>query len=332
MIFDDDDMSYYLLPLVQADTFIYYSKTDEYPVLHERLEDICQRIMAFYRKMLENESWLSEETRSTAIDKLDNMKMMLLIPEDMSGLFTVQYKSADEGGTLFENVTNYIKARRQWLSEHSTGYDLPFIWSIYNNWLYTYYYMGTSNTFFLNLNGFVGSHVKADSSNEEIMGNLGFLIAHEISHAFDHGGSFYDKDGNKGDWWTPEDRTQFNERCEHLGEFMCGYEYFPGYAINNWKQVVDESVADQTAMKCIMSIAAQIPDFDYAECFASFANLFADSSTRRGIDDYLVPDEHAPGRCRVNRILSLTEEFYRTFDIQPGDAMYVAPEDRPVVW
>jgi putative endopeptidase len=332
MIFDDDDMSYYLLPLVQTDTFIYYSKTDEYPVLHERLEGICQRIMAFYRKMLENESWLSEETRSTAIDKLDNMKMMLLIPEDMSGLFTVQYKSADEGGTLFENVTNYIKARRQWLSEHSTGYDLSFIWSIYNNWLYTYYYMGTSNTFFLNLNGFVGSHVKADSSNEEIMGNLGFLIAHEISHAFGHGGSFYDKDGNKGDWWTPEDRTQFNERCEHLGEFMCGYEYFPGYAINNWKQVVDESVADQTAMKCIMSIAAQIPDFDYAECFASFANLFADSSTRRGIDDYLVPDEHAPGRCRVNRILSLTEEFYRTFDIKPGDGMYVAPEDRPVVW
>ena len=332
LIFDDIDMAYYLLPLIQTDTFMYYSKTDDYPVLHERLERICKNIMTYYRTMLEDESWLSEKTKSTAIDKLDSMKMALLIPEDMTGLFGVSYTSADEGGTLFENLTRYLKGRRQWLSEHDTGYDLLFIWSIYNNWLETYYYMRTSNSFFLNLNGFVGSHVKADSSYEEMLGNLGFLTAHEISHAFDYNGSLFNKDGNMEDWWTPEDRAQFRDRCIRLGKFMCGYEYFPGYAVSDFNQIMDESVADQTAMKCIMGIAAQTPGFDYAKCFASFANIFAHSATRRGIDEFLVYEVHATARCRVNRILSLTDEFYTTFDVKPGDAMYVAPEDRPYVW
>lgn len=49
-------------------------------------------------------------------------------------------------------------------------------------------------------------------------------------------------------------------------------------------------------------------------------------ATRRGADYFLLPDVHANGRARVNRILSATEEFYRVYDIQPGDAMYV------VVW
>ena len=140
--------------------------------------------MSYYRTMLENESWLSEKTRSTVIDKLDNMKMALLIPDDMSDLFGVSYTSADEGGTLFENLTRYLKGRRQWLSERSTVEDLPFYWSIVNNWDNTFYYIGQANMYFINMNAIIGSHVKADSSYECMLGNLGFFTAHEISHAF----------------------------------------------------------------------------------------------------------------------------------------------------
>ena len=332
MIFDDLDMSYYLFPFIQTDTYMYYSKTDEYQVMHERLEGICRSIMSYYRTMLENESWLSEKTRSTVIDKLDNMKMALLIPDDMSDLFGVSYTSADEGGILFENLTRYLKGRRQWLSERSTGVDLPFYWSIVNNWDETFYYSKVTNMYFINMNAIIGSYVKADSSYEYMLGNLGFFTAHEISHAFDKNGSLFNKEGKKEDLWTPEDRAQFNARCVRLGEYMCGYEYFPGFSYSTWDRIIDETVADLTALKCLMSIAAQIPGFNYAECFASFANVLADSSTRRGIVEYVARDEHPGARCRVNRPLSLLDEFYSTFDVGPGDAMYVAPEDRPYVW
>lgn len=332
MIFDDLDMSYYLFPFIQTDTYMYYSKTDEYQVMHERLEGICRSIMSYYRTMLENESWLSEKTRSTVIDKLDNMKMALLIPDDMSDLFGVSYTSADEGGTLFENLTRYLKGRRQWLSERSTGVDLPFYWSIVNNWDDTFYYSKLTNMYFINMNAIIGSYVKSDSSYEYMLGNLGFFTAHEISHAFDKNGSLFNKEGKKEDLWTPEDRAQFNARCVRLGEYMCGYEYFPGFSYSTWDRIIDETVADLTALKCLMSIAAQIPGFNYAECFASFANVLADSSTRRGIVEYVARDEHPGARCRVNRPLSLLDEFYSTFDVGPNDAMYVAPEDRPYVW
>ena len=332
LFFDEDSLEYLLLPMIQTDTFKYYSKTAEYPVLHERLDGLCRNVLAYYRTMLENDSWISDETRSRAVEKLDSIKVELLIPDNMDGLFSVSYTSADEGGTLFENTIRYLKERRKWLSEHYTGNDLLYNWSIDNNWLITYCYDRELNTFFLNLNGFVGSYVKVDSSYEYMLGNLGQIIAHEISHAFDYKGSRVNKYGQIEDWFTPEDRAQFKERCERLGKYMCGYEYYPGYSFSNWEQIVDESVADLTAMKCIMGIAAQIPGFDYAECFASFANFHANSATRRGIDIFLVNDPHAIGRCRVNKILSLTDEFYSTFDIGPSDAMYVAPEDRPYVW
>ena len=82
----------------------------------------------------------------------------------------------------------------------------------------------------------------------------------------------------------------------------------------------------------MMSIASEIPGFDYDIFFRSFAEQYAVTGSRQGVIRYLLPDVHPMGRCRVNKLLSLLDEFYTTYDIKEGDAMYVAPEDRPYVW
>ena len=332
LYYSDKELSQVVLSLVQPDTYIYYSKTEEYHVMLEFLDELCRNIIVYYRDMMENTTWLSEETRSTVIEKLDAMKWELLIPKDMSGLLHVQYVSAQDGGTLYENTIRYLKARRQWLSEHFTGNDLDYTWSIRSNWSLTYYYKRNMNTFFINLNAIIGSHAGQNSSYEELLGYLGFTIAHEISHAFDYNGSKYNKDGKIEDLWTKEERDLFDARCKHLGEFMCGYEAIPGECYTYGNQIVDESVADLTALKCIMGIASGIPDFDYRTFFACLADFIAVSVTRNGYDRYMKNNEHTAGRCRINRLLSLTDEFYTTFDVHEGDAMYVAPENRPEVW
>ena len=318
--------------LFQTDTYIYFSKTAEYAVMHDYLEKLCLNIKSCYRIMLENITWLNENTKSVVLEKLEAMGMELLIPKDMSGLFRVEFTSAEDGGTLYGNITKYIKERRQWLSEHFSGEDLKYSWSIESNWSLTYYYSHHTNTFFMNMNGIIGSHAKYDSPDEELLGYLGFIIAHEISHAFDNNGTLFNKYGIREDLWTAEDRKEFNMRCMRMAEYMSNYEVYPGIAYSDGTQVVNESVADLTAMKCIMSIASQIPDFDYNTFFSSYAKFCIISFTRKSWEYTVRYDEHPQGRSRVNRILSLTDEFYRTYDIQPGDAMYVAPQDRPVVW
>ena len=164
------------------------------------------------------------------------------------------------------------------------------------------------------------------------MARFAFIIAHEISHAFDSDGSQWNGKGEQEEWWTAEDRAKFTARWDRLASYLDGYEFFPGFAIADGRQIADETLADLTAMKCMMHIAARTQDFDYRKFFEAFANFWAISATRRGVSPHYTNDEHACGRCRVNRLLSLIDEFYETYDIQPGDAMYVAPEDRPCVF
>lgn len=332
LIFEDNDLNNYFLPLVQVDIFEYYSKTDEYRIWKEYLENLCNRVIYNYRRMLSETEWLTEETKSRALEKIDGMGFELLIPKDRSNLLRVEYVSAEEGGTLFENLVRYLKARRSWVYNHGTDSVLDYEWSTWNCWKEYPFYTNKNNTFYLTLSDFIASHITPQSSEEEVMGYLGTIIGHEISHAFDYNGSYFNTDGKVEDWWTEEDRSEFTERAYRLAEYMEDYEFLPGFSIRNGIQVVNEAIADLTSMKCMMRIAAEIPDFDYEKFFYAFANSYAISSTRRGADYFLLPDEHPNGRTRVNRILSATDEFYRTFDIQSGDAMYVSPEDRPKVW
>jgi putative endopeptidase len=75
-----------------------------------------------------------------------------------------------------------------------------------------------------------------------------------------------------------------------------------------------------------------MPGFDYDKFFRAYAYQYAATGSRMGFKNYCYPDEHPTGRCRVNKVFSLVDEFYTTYDIKEGDAMYVAPENRPYIW
>ena len=49
-------------------------------------------------------------------------------------------------------------------------------------------------------------------------GGIGAVIGHEISHGFDDQGSKYDGKGVFQDWWTKEDRANFDARTAALVE------------------------------------------------------------------------------------------------------------------
>ena len=332
IIFDDIDLNRFFLPLVQVDIYEYYSKLDEYRIWYEYLENLCNKVIYNYRRMLSETEWLTEETKARALEKIDGMGFELLIPKDRSNLLRVEYVSAEDGGTLFENLVRYIKGLRSWMYHQGWYSPSDFNWSCWNCWINSPYYDYGLNRFYLTVSDFISSHVTRQSSPEEVMGFVGSTIGHEISHAFDYNGSFLNKDGNVEDWWTEEDRSEFTERAYRLAEYMEDYEYLPGFSIKDGKQIMNECIADLTSMKCMMRIAAGIEDFDYRTFFESYAVDCALFATRRGVKFYLIEDVHANGRTRINRILSATDEFYRIFDIQSGDAMYVSPEERPIIW
>ena len=96
--------------------------------------------------------------------------------------------------------------------------------------------------------------------------------------------------------------------------------------------VIDNPVTDGISQSRVMLLLAEKePDFDYELFFKSYASLW------RCKTDYInemrsTEDEHPLNFLRTNVTLQQFEKFYETFDIGPGDGMYLAPEDRIPVW
>ena len=93
-----------------------------------------------------------------------------------------------------------------------------------------------------------------------------------------------------------------------------------------------EAIADMGAMKCMLAIAREQPDFDYELFFTSWAKMWA---VLRSLDEeksYASDDPHPLAYLRTNVTLMQFDEFIQTFGIQPGDGMYMDPAQRINVW
>ena len=71
---------------------------------------------------------------------------------------------------------------------------------------------------------------------------------------------------------------------------------------------------------------------DFKQLFETMARSWESTATRSTRQYVAQVDVHAPDKLRVNRVLVNLPEFYEAFDIGPGDGMYVAPEDRVLIW
>ena len=103
------------------------------------------------------------------------------------------------------------------------------------------------------------------------------------------------------------------------------------FVIYNGKNVSGEAIADMGAVKCMLNIAKAKPDFDYDLFFRTYAKFWR-CQNELAVEKALVDDVHPLGFLRTNVTLAQFEEFQKTYDIQPGDGMYVAPEKRINVW
>jgi endothelin-converting enzyme/putative endopeptidase len=172
-------------------------------------------------------------------------------------------------------------------------------------------------------------------------GGIGAVIGHEISHGFDDKGSKFDGEGNLRDWWTQNDRSEFEARAKGLVEQYNGYEPVDGMKINGELTLGDNigdlgglSVAYDAYRLSLGDREAPVIDgltgdqrffFGWAQ---SWRRLYRDAEIRKR----LLTDPHSPSKYRVNGIVRNMDAFYQAFDIKPGDALYLPPEQRVEIW
>ena len=296
--------------------------------MKEDITELCEEVIGYYKQMLAKEDWLDEETRTQAVEKLDNMIVKAVYPDkwyDYSGLSLegLSYKECRDEIKRFEwerklkNVNQ--KADR---SEWDGSINLLAANSSYNP-------TDNSMTIYLGILG--GEFYREDMTKEEMYGGVGAVIGHEISHAFDTLGSQFDKEGNMASWWTEEDYNAFMERAGNLAAY---YDSITVYGDTNviGKNIMSEAIADMTGVKCLLAIASEDENFDYDAFFLQYARLYKAVNTAAFENIKLTQDTHPLAYLRVNVTLQQFDEFIDTYDIKQGDNMYLAEEDRVLVW
>ena len=173
-------------------------------------------------------------------------------------------------------------------------------------------------------------------------GGIGVVIGHEMTHGFDDQGRNYDKDGNISGWWSAEDEAKFNERAQVLVE-----QYNKIIVIDSvhadGAYTLGENIADQGGLlishQAYMNTLkgkpapADIDGFNHQQRFyLGYANLWAQNVRPQEVLRRTKTDVHSLGKWRVNGALRNIEGFYEAFGIKEGDAMWMAPEERIVIW
>ena len=161
-------------------------------------------------------------------------------------------------------------------------------------------------------------------------GGIGAVIAHEISHAFDNNGAKFDEYGNMNNWWTDADLKHFQELAEKMIKQFDGLTTPAGKV--NGKLVVSENIADAGGLSCALQAAKEDGSADLRAFFINWARIWCMKSSLERQKLLLAIDVHSPHELRANIQVKNLDDFYQTFNVQPGDGMYLPASERVNIW
>ncbi|MDX6357398.1 MAG: putative endopeptidase [Nocardioidaceae bacterium] len=296
------------------------------------MEDLVGNLLAAYRQSITALDWMSEETKQRAFEKLDLFRSKIGYPDTFRDYTSLEFTPDDLLGTVA--AANAFETRRQ-LAKVGAPVDRD-EWLMLPQTVNAYYRPGMNEICFpaaiLQKPFF-----SPDAEMAENYGGIGAAIGHEIGHGFDDQGAQYDGAGNLHDWWTPDDKTAFEQKSKTLIEQYDGFSprNLPGEHVNG-ALTVGENIGDLGGLTIALvaySIAAggdvtlegaQSLFFNWAYCWRT--------KRRQELDQqYLTVDPHSPPEFRANIVRNL-DEFHAVFGTQQGDGLWLEPEDRVRIW
>jgi putative endopeptidase len=171
-------------------------------------------------------------------------------------------------------------------------------------------------------------------------GGIGAVIGHEMSHQFDDQGAKYDLHGNLVDWWTPSDAKNFQARLDKYEAQINSYEPLPGMHVNG-KLTMGENVADLAGLS--VSHDAYIASLNGApppvidgftadqRFYLGWAQVWRCNDREAALRQQLLTNPHSPCRVRTDVVRNM-DPWYSAFSVQPGEKLYLAPQDRVRIW
>ena len=158
-----------------------------------------------------------------------------------------------------------------------------------------------------------------------------------MGHQFDDGGSKYDATGKLANWWTPEDREQFEQRTACVVNQFNTLDLGDGMR-HNGKLVLGESLGDlggitvaYRAYKRANPEPKQIDGFTGDQrFFIAFARIWGTEMREEAKSLQVNTNPHPLPKYRAIATLQNIPEFQRAFNCKSADQM--VRQDRCKLW
>ena len=296
-------------------------------------KSLGERIMAL--------EWMSDTTKAKAIEKLNAFTIKIGYPDTWR-----DYTALDIDATLpyYENLQRAAK--------FAQDYSLSFLgkpvdktkWYMTPQTVNAYYNPSSNEICFpAGILQYPFFDMSADDAFN--YGAIGVVIGHEMTHGFDDQGCQFDKDGNLNNWWTAEDKANFDARTKVMADFFSSIEVAPG-VYGNGEFTLGENIADhgglQIAFQAFKENEASKPASERLQTrdgftpeqrfFLAYANVWAGNIRPEEILQRTKSDPHSLGRWRVNGALPHIAAWYEAWNVTPESPLYVAPENRVSIW
>ncbi|MBO6137968.1 MAG: M13 family metallopeptidase [Lachnospiraceae bacterium] len=323
-------------PMVAAMDKLYvekYTDAGEY----DRLYGMTEEIIEEFKDIFSKEDWLSEEGRVACLDKLETMSIHVIYPSTE----LVDYSSLDitakkEGGTFLDAALdcsryyNFLRAERA-----LKPFDRQ-VWDPYDQELSTTIcnamYDPQTNGIYI-FSGIANDpEFYPEMSEEQLLAGIGTTVGHEITHGFDDGGALFNKEGVEEDWLPEDDKLKFVDRMDKVSAYYSTLHPYEASGACEGSLVCGEATADMGGIKCVLEIAENDEDFDYDAFFRHYALCWATQYELETESGQFNVDSHPLNFYRINVALQQFDEFLETYDIKPGDGMYLEKERRIQVW
>lgn len=300
------------------------------------MAEMIENLRAAYRESIVNLTWMSDETKEKALEKLAAFTYKVGYPDKWK-----DYSKLDiNPDVLVQNAINIRQYRRAFMLDKIGKPVDRSEWGMPPQMVNAYY--NASNNEIVFPAGILQPPFFHPSFDDAInYGGIGGVIGHEFTHGFDDQGSKFDANGNLSMWWTPEDREKFNKLTSRLAEQYSNYQVIDSMTIDG-RMTLGENIADlggvtlgYAALKKKLgdNTPEPIDGFTWQQrFFLGWANVWKGNITDEELKNRLINDYHSPGKYRVLGPLSNSPEFQEAFDLNCENGSVKKKEDQIKIW
>jgi putative endopeptidase len=306
------------------------------PEAKAKADRLVSNLLKAYQADVQTLAWMSPETRAKALEKIKQFTPKIGYPSHWRDYSAYTIARDDligdiQRGSVFEwnrevNRINQPVDRTEW------GMTPPTINAYYNP---------SFNEIVFPAAILQPPFFDPNADDAVNYGGIGAVIGHEISHGFDDQGSKYNGKGVFQNWWTAQDRANFDAKTKEMVKQYDSYEPLPGLHVIG-ENTLGENIADNAGIAIALKAyhislnGKPAPVIDGLtgdqRFYLSFGQIWRTKQRDSSLRTQTLSNEHSPSEFRVIGPTRNQDERYAAFNVQPGDKYYLPPEQRAHLW